>query len=127
MHFLHFTALIDYAWKNTGHSEDCDNLHATYSQSAYVNELDNEAARSLSKRMEEFLDLSTAWPHSEEYYASNYGPGGQYNAHYDMHVLTPDYEADEFGDRIATVSKCRCKQIVDYSLQMLYILYWIMH
>ena len=121
MHLLHFAALIDHAWKDTSHSDDCDNLHATYSQSTWLNEFDNEGAHSLSQRMEEFLDLSTAWPHSEECHVSNYGPGGQYNAHYDMNVLSPDNMENEFGDRIATVSKGGSKQIIDYDHKYFYI------
>ena len=81
------------------------------SQSEWVSEFDNLGARSLSQRIDNFLDLSSSMPESEEYQVTNYGPGGHYNVHYDQSVILEhlnekfENEGNIYGGRVATVSK----------------------
>lgn len=80
------------------------------SEQTWLEESESEAARRLTERIDNFLDLeATSTKSSELYQVANYGLAGQYYAHYDQTMMdkkslqTREVFNIFAGDRVATI------------------------
>ena len=88
------------------------------SEQSWVHEGESQAAKSITHRIDNFLDLSARTSvDGESFQVANYGLSGQNMSHYDQFLMDPQIEGYsmakrtvfnvEKGDRLATVSNRR--------------------
>ena len=91
-----------------------DTNDSRVSNTAWLTETQSTGAKSLTRRIDGFLDLeATSMSHAESYQVVNYGIGGLYDYHFDQVMMGKAKSADiqrryvfnrDMGDRMASVS-----------------------